>query len=118
MKTKKISLEEEDLSPKSNRIQNKATFSRISFIIGIVSIVLAVLLSIIVVVTQKPGIITVTILTAIFLFIALIGTISGGLSFRIGKDVYGILGFIFNLIMIAYNIVALIAMTTSSLWLS
>ena len=114
MKTTTIELETDENNQKSNKFQKSPMFAQVSFIISIISILFAILLSVIQVITQKPGIITLTILSSIILTLAVIGTIFGGLSFRDGKNVFGILGFTFNLIMIAYNIFAIYAVSTFS----
>ena len=82
-------------------------FVRASFIIGIITLLLVVVYIVTAGFLLHYGPIPLYLITSLILALAVAGAILGGISFREGKNVYGILGFIFNLIVIGSQIVAL-----------
>lgn len=85
---------------KRNKFQESPNLARKTFIIGITAFSLFLIYGAILAITQR-GLIVSIVLNFLFLVLALSGSIVGALSFRDGKNVYSIIGFILNIISLA-----------------
>lgn len=103
----KLTTEQEKTKRKLEKFQKSPAFVRASFIIGIITLVVSVIYVVTAGFLLHCGPIPLYLMSSLTLALAVAGTILGGISFREEKNVYGILGFIFNLIVIGFQIVAL-----------
>jgi len=85
---------------KKGKFRKSPILARQTFIIGITAFSLYLIWWVIFVITQR-GLIINIVLIFLFLFLALSGLIVGIVSFRDGKNVFGIIGFILNFILVA-----------------
>lgn len=85
---------------KRNKFQESPILARRTFIIGITAFSLLLICSVIFVITQR-GLIINIVLLFLFVLLAFSGLIVGIVSFRDGKNVFGIIGFILNFILVA-----------------
>ncbi|HUT80798.1 MAG TPA: hypothetical protein VMZ29_06295 [Candidatus Bathyarchaeia archaeon] len=86
---------------------------RSSFIIGITVLLLLTIFIVIVIFVQPDPWIMYTI-SSIFLAISLSGLILNCIAFKYGKNVFNILGFIFNLIIIIVSVTFLITLSLTT----
>ncbi len=115
MEISNIEPEVEDLRKK--RFANSAKYIKASFILGIVVLLLSVVYIfeasyLYPIVKRLPDHLKKlpTYVNGAFLLVpAVVGTILGGLSFRKERNIYGILGFIFNLVVIGFAIIMFVA---------
>ncbi len=103
-------------NPRKRRFIDSAKYIKASFILGIVVLLLSVvyvfawdyLSPIIDKLPYQLKKLPVYLNGCFILAVAIVGTILGGLSFRKEKNIYGILGFILNFIVVGFIIFALI----------
>lgn len=101
-------IEQEENNQKSGKFQKSPAFVRASFIIGIVTLVTTVILILTAgYIGYYGGSVLLFVIYGVILALAFIGTILGGVSFRKGRYIYGIIGFIMNIIIIGAQIVAI-----------
>lgn len=93
---------QEPAEPKTmaGKFLNSPILARRTFIIGITAFSLFLIFVSIFTIIQR-GIIYDLVLYSLFFVLALSGIIVGGISFRDGKNVFGIIGFILNIISVA-----------------
>ena len=93
---------QEQVEPKTmaGKFLNSPILARRTFIIGITAFSLFLICWIIFVITQR-GLIINIVLLFLFVLLAFSGLIIGIVSFRDGKNVFGIIGFILNFILVA-----------------
>ena len=120
MEINEIEPEVEELRKK--RFANSAKYIKASFILGIVVVLLTVAAvfatdylspiekNLPYHLKKLPAYVNIGLILAL----AIHGTILGGLSFRKERNIYGILGFIMNLIGVGFMVAAIIIVTTSS----
>jgi len=98
------------------KFSDNSKIVRSSFLIGVISLSSAILWGIITTATQKPNLIYIHyIILSIFMTTGFIGGLCGGINFRKGKNIFNILGFIFNLVTIIYTIWAIAFIVASDL---
>lgn len=100
MKTTVIEQKKEENDIEISKFRRSPALARTSFINGIIVISITAIYVVIEAIIQR-GLIASYVIYSLILALALIGTILGGISFREGKNVYGIIGFILNLILVA-----------------
>ncbi len=93
---------QEPVEPKTmaGKFLNSPILARRTFIIGIAAFSLFLIFVSIFTIIQR-GIIYDLVLYSLFFVLAFSGIIVGGISFRDGKNVFGIIGFILNIISVA-----------------
>ncbi len=101
------SIEQEKTNRKVGKFQRSPLYIRSSFIIGIITVLLVVVYIVTAGFLWHYGPVPAYLFCSLTLALAVAGTILGGISFREGKNIYGILGFIFNLIVVGSQLVAL-----------
>ena len=100
MENREIINEHETTNQKQRKFKDSPLFARTTFIIGIISFLFTGILMVISAYALGPPLLFI-VLAASTLLAAVVGVIFGGLSFRKGKNIFGILGFIFNFILVA-----------------
>lgn len=100
MDSKTINNEKDEKRQVENRFQCSPTLAKISFINGITTISITAIYVIIEAIIQ-PGLIAAFIIYSLILLFAFIGVILSGISFRKGRNIFGIIGFILNFILVA-----------------
>lgn len=100
MVVEETSQEQAEPKRKEGKFRKSPILARRTFIIGIMALSLFLIYSSIITILQR-GIIVSIVFYSLFLVLALSGLIVGVFSFRHGKNIFGIIGFILSLISVA-----------------
>ena len=101
--------QEEKANNKSSIFKNSSILVRISFIVGVVSLLITAILFILMFSIQ-PYYWILYIIYSILIATGIGGITLSSIAFRNGKNVYNILGFIFNLIIVILFIIAIVVL--------
>ncbi|NHK31329.1 MAG: hypothetical protein FK730_08255 [Asgard group archaeon] len=113
MNFKEIEDQEKESELKKSFFSRSHLFVRLSFLFGITTILLSVLHVLIAGVIVHLGIWANNLFCSLISTLAITGIILGGLSFRNGKNIFTILGFIFNIIAVLFQIWSFYMINTS-----
>ncbi|MHA1186692.1 MAG: hypothetical protein ACTSXA_04975 [Candidatus Heimdallarchaeota archaeon] len=99
MEKTETTLIQEDIEYKPNKFKESPMVAKISFLTAFVVILMLGLLMTITALSLV-GVIGVLVFGILTLIVAIVGVILGGVSFRYGKNGFGIIGFILNLTLV------------------
>ena len=100
MEKTEIKYDQQNAKQKTSRFKDRPIFARTTFLIGITAIIITGILMVLSAYSSMGTIFLIILLCLTFVF-AIVGAIFGGLSFRKGINVFSVIGFILNLILVA-----------------